>query len=160
MRHSTIYLSIVWSYSRVFQNLGNKPSHEKFLISLSNLLIHCIVLYCIVLYWWGGHCCPMHCDLSKIYWAPPNLDNRMWICRLNFAQRPIFEAWGSLTSLKSQTRESQLKVPPGGLVLRIFMSWKTPLTSAEFEPTDLGSRGEQVIPRPPRPTSPGGSAWN
>ena len=28
---------------------------------------------------------------------------RMWICRLNFAQRPIFLAWGSLTSLISQT---------------------------------------------------------
>ena len=27
-------------------------------------------------------------------------------------------------SLKSQTRDPQLKVPPGGLVLRIFTSWK------------------------------------
>ena len=27
---------------------------------------------------------------------------------------------GSLTSLKSQTRDPQLKVTPGGLVLRIF----------------------------------------
>ena len=27
----------------------------------------------IVLYWWGGHCCPMHCDIFKIYCAPSNL---------------------------------------------------------------------------------------
>jgi hypothetical protein len=46
--------------------------------------------FCIVLYWRGGHCCPMHCDLFKIYCAPPNLGIRTWICRLNFAQRPIF----------------------------------------------------------------------
>ena len=38
-----------------------------------------------------------------------------------------------LMSLKSQTRDPQLKVPPRGLVL------KNPLTSAEFEPANLGS---------------------
>ena len=32
----------------------------------------------------------------------------------------FFQAWGSLTSLKSQTRDHQLKVPPGGFVLMIF----------------------------------------
>ena len=48
-------------------------------------------MYCIiVLFWWGGHCCPMHCDLFKIDCAPPNLGIKTWICRLNFAQRPIF----------------------------------------------------------------------
>ena len=36
----------------------------------------------------------------------------------------FFEAWGSLTSLKSQTWDPHLKVPPRGLVLRIFTSWK------------------------------------
>ena len=91
----------------------------------------------------GGHCCPMHCDLFKIHCAPPNLGiTRTWICRLNFAQRPIFQAWGSLKSLKSQTRDLQLKVPPGGFVLRIFTSWKNPSTSAGFEPANLGYRGE------------------
>ena len=51
---------------------------------------------CIVLYWWGSNCCPIHCDLFKIYCAPPNLGiTRTWICReygtwINFAQRPIF----------------------------------------------------------------------
>ena len=64
----------------------------------------------------------------------------------------LFQAWGSLMSLKSQTRDPQLKVPPGGLVLRIFRSWKNPLTSAGFEPANLGSRGDHVTPRPPRPT--------
>ena len=37
-------------------------------------------MYCNALYWWGGHRCPMHCDLFKIYCALP------WLCRLNFAQ--------------------------------------------------------------------------
>jgi hypothetical protein len=40
-----------------------------------------------VLYYisWGGHCCLMHCDLFKIYCAPPNVGiTRTWICRLNF----------------------------------------------------------------------------
>ena len=64
----------------------------------------------------------------------------------------FFQAWGSLTSLKTQTRDPQLKVPPGGLVLRIFTSWKNPSTSAGFEPANIGSRGEYVTPRPPRPT--------
>ena len=96
-----------------------------------------------------GHCCPMHCNLFKFYCAPPNLGiTRTWIFRLNFAQRPIFQAWGSLTSLKSQTRDPQLEVPPGGLVLRIFISWKNPSTSAGFEPANFGSRGEHVTPRP------------
>ena len=103
-----------------------------------------IVLYCTVLYWWDSHCCLMHCDLFKIFCAPPNLGiTTTWICRLNFAQRPIFQAWGSWTSLKSQTRDSQLKVPPGGLVLRIFTSWKNPSNSARFEPANLVSRGDQ-----------------
>ena len=65
----------------------------------------------------------------------------------------FFQAWGSLTSLKSQTRDPQLKVPPRGLVLRIFTSWKNPSTSAGFEPANLGSQGEHVTPRLPRPTS-------
>ena len=110
-----------------------------------------IAWYCIVLI--GCHWCPMHCDLFKIYCALPNLGiTRTWICRLNLAQMHIFQAWGSLTSLNSQTRDPQLNVPPGGLVLRICTSWKIPPPSAGFEPANLGSRGDHVTPRPPRPT--------
>ena len=54
----------------------------------------------------------------------------------------FFQTSGSLTSLKSQTRDPQFKVPPGGLVLRTFTSWKNPSTSAGFEPANLGSCGE------------------
>ena len=75
----------------------------------------------------------------KIDCAHPNLCIGTWICRLNFAQRPIFQAGGSLTSLKSQTRDPQLKVPPGGLVLKVFTFRKNPSTSARFEPTNFGS---------------------
>ena len=89
----------------------------------------------------------------QIYCAAPNLGiTRTWIYRLNFLRGLIFQAWGCLTSLKSQTRNPQLKVPPGGLVLRIVTSWKNTSTSAGFEPANLGSRSEHVTPRPPRPT--------
>ena len=68
------------------------------------------------MFWWGGHFCPMHCDPFKIYCAPPNLGiTRRWIRRLNFAQRPFFQAWGSLTSLKSQTRDPSFKSLPEDL---------------------------------------------
>ena len=63
-------------------------------VALYCIVLCCIVLYCIVLFfWWGGHCYPMHCDLFKIYCAPPNLGIRTWIWRLNFAQRPIFSGF-------------------------------------------------------------------
>ena len=39
--------------------------------------------FVLYLFWWGGHCCPMHCDLLRSI-------TRSWICWLNFAQRPIF----------------------------------------------------------------------
>ena len=56
-------------------------------------------------------------------------------------------------SLKSsQNQDPQLKVPPGGLVLRMFTSLKNPSTSAGFEVANLGSQGEHVAPKPPRPT--------
>ena len=50
-----------------------------------------------------------------------------------------------------QTRDPQLKVSPGMLVVRIFTSWKNPSILAGFEPANLGSRGEHVSPSPPRP---------
>ena len=53
------------------------------------IVLCCIVLCCIVLYWWSGHCCPMHCDLFEIYCASPNLGIRTWICWVNLSQRPI-----------------------------------------------------------------------
>ena len=57
----------------------------------------------------------------QIYCAPQNLGiTRTWICRLNFAQRPFFQAWGSSTSLKSQTWDPQLQVSPVGLVLTVY----------------------------------------
>ena len=60
--------------------------------------------------------------------------------------------WAYLTSLKSQTWDVQLKIPTGGLVLRIFTFWKNPSTSAGFECAYVGSWAEHVTPIPPRPT--------
>ena len=100
--------------------------------------------YCIVLYWWCGHCCDLFTSIVL-----PRI-TRTWICWLYFAQRPVFFSWGSLTSLKFQNQDSQLKVPPGGPVLSIFTSWKNASTTAGFEPENPGSRGEHVTSRPPR----------
>ena len=61
----------------------NTYSKEQEIVQLPRLVLYCID--------GGGHCCPMHCDLFEIYCAPSNLGiTRTWICRLNFAQRPIF----------------------------------------------------------------------
>ena len=106
----------------------------------------------IVLFLWGGHCCPMHCDLFKIYCGYPNLGIRTWICRLNFAERPIFSGFRFFNEPEISDLGPQVKVPAGGLLLRIFTSWKNPSTSIGFEPANLGSRDEHVTPRPPRPT--------
>ena len=51
----------------------------------------------------------------KIYCAPPNLGIRTWICQLNLLRGPFFQAWGSLMSLKSQTRDPSLKSLPEDL---------------------------------------------
>ena len=108
---------------------------------------NCIILYCIVLK--GCSMLPNALRPFQIYCAPPNLGIRTWICRLNYAQRPIFSGLRLFTSLKSQTRDPQIKVPPG----EIFTSWKNPSTSGGFEPANLGFRGEHATPRPPRPTN-------
>ena len=103
----------------------------------------------IVLFWWGGHCCPMQCDLLKIYCAPPNLGiARTWICWLNFAQRPIFSGLRFFNEPEISDSGPLALVPPGGLVLRIFTSWKNPSTSAGLEPANLGSQGEHITLRP------------
>ena len=47
-----------------------------------------LVLYCIVLKGWS--LLPNALQPFQIYWAPPNLDIRTWICRLHFDRKPIF----------------------------------------------------------------------
>ena len=109
--------------------------------------------YCIVLKEWL--LLPNALRPFQIYCAPPNLRiTRTWICRLKFVQRYFFQTWGSLMSLKSQTRETQLKVPPEGLVLRIFTSWKIHRPQPGLNPRTLDleasnlpqeHRGRQVL---------------
>ena len=42
--------------------------------------------------------------------------------------------------------------PPKEGVLRIFFSpFKNPTASAGFEPANLGTKGQQATPRPPKP---------
>ena len=49
--------------------------------------IYNVIFYCIVLYWRGGHCCPMLCDLFK------NLGiTRTWIHQIKFCLEAYF--WG------------------------------------------------------------------
>ena len=55
--------------------------------SCAIFLCHCLYFTVVLI----------HCDLFKIYCAPQNLGiTRTWICRLNFAQRPIFFRLGVL----------------------------------------------------------------
>ena len=104
------------------------------------------LLYYLVLMGWSllPQCTA---TFSDILW-PPNVAIRTWICRLKFAQRPIFSGL-RFWNLRLET--PGIKVPPGGLLLRIFTSWKNPSTSARFEPMYLGSQGEHITPRPLRP---------
>ena len=93
----------------------------------------------IVLYSRSGLCCPMHCDLFKIFCAPPNLGiARTWICRLNFAQRPIFS--GLMFFNEPEISDSG---PPA----LDFYVLRNPSTSAGFETANLGFRSEHVTPR-------------
>ena len=90
-------------------------------------------MYCID---WVVSAAQCTATLFKIYCALPNLGTsitKTWIYRLNFAQRPIFQVWGSLTSLKSQTRDLQLNVPLGGLLLLKKMHRPQP----DFSPQTL-----------------------
>ena len=89
----------------------------------------------------------MHSDLFKIKYAPQSLGIRTWICRLNFAQRPIFSSLRFFN--EPEISDSR---PPRGLMLRIFRSWRSPSTSAGFEPVNLGSQGKHITLRPPRLT--------
>ena len=78
---------------------------------------------CIVLM--GRSLLPNPLRPFQIYCAPPNLGiTRTRICRLNFAQRPIFLGLRFLNEPEISDSDPQLKVPPGGLVLRIYTSWK------------------------------------
>ena len=89
-------------------------------------------------------------DKSITSWA--NYIGTKVLLGREYADYILFRGLFSLTSLKTQTRASRLKVASGGLVLRIFKSWKNPSTSVGFESSNLRSRGEHVTPRTPRPT--------
>ena len=73
-----------------------------------------ILLYCIVLMGWS-----LLPNALRPFWDLLCFVNlgitRTWICRLNFAQRPIFS--GLRFFNKPEISDPQLKVPPGGLVL-------------------------------------------
>ena len=57
---------------------------------------------------------------------------------IKFCSEDYFvQDWGSLTSLKSQTRDLRLKVPPGGLVLRFLRPGKNPSITTVFESQSL-----------------------
>ena len=75
----------------------------------------------------------------QIYCHLPNLGiTRTWICRLNFTQRLIFfQAWGSFTSLKSQTRDPSLKSLPENLCLEFLRPEKVHRPQQDLNPRTL-----------------------
>ena len=83
----TWHLSYNWGNPRNLGQLGDRLM--KTVWQSSPRMDPLPLLYCIVLMGWS--LVPNASDLVKIYCAPPNLGiARTWICRLNFAQRPIF----------------------------------------------------------------------
>ena len=112
---------------------------------------YCMYSYVFVLMRWS--LLPNALPPFQIYCAPPNLAiTRTWRCRLNFAQMPIFSDWGSLTSLKYQTRDPQLQVTLGGLLFGTFSPEKSS-TLTRFEPAKLGPWASNVNSRTSKPTS-------
>ena len=96
----------------------------------------------------------MHCDLFSLYLlCSPRfkyyLDVNMPI---KFCSEAYFFRLEVLYEPEISDSGPQLKVPPGGLILRILRPEKNPSTSAGFEHANPGSRGEHVIPRPLKPT--------
>ena len=64
----------------------------------------------------------------------------MWIGQKSFTESLIFRAWSSLTSLRYQTRDIRLKVPPGGLEDMCSghnMRWRLSMTSLHRVTEDL-----------------------
>ena len=84
----------------------------------------CIILYCIVVYCIEGVviAAQFTATFSDLLCSPEfryqDVNMPIKVC----LEAYFFQASGSLTSLKSQTRDLPIKVPPGGLVLRIFTS--------------------------------------
>ena len=109
------------------------------LIFMITTLTYFSFSHCIVLMGWS-----LLPNELRPFWdllCSPNLDTRTRICRLNFAQGPMFSGLRFSMNLKSETRDPQLKVPPGGLVLGIFPSWKSPSTSIEASTLPRDRRG-------------------
>ena len=71
---------------------------------------------------------------------------------IKFCSEAFFQAWSSLTSLKSDTRDPSLKSLLEDLCSGFLRPEKYLSTLAGFELANLGSRGEHITPRPPRPT--------
>ena len=106
-------------------------------------------LYCIVLMGWS-----LLPNAPRPFWdllCSPNLGIAMtWICRLNFcSETSFFQAWGSWNV---RLGIPSLKSLPEDLCSGFLRPEKNLSTSAEFQPENLGSRGENVAPRSPRPT--------
>ena len=134
--------------SSLISKLTYRLIYKELYNSLVSVYTRFFFLKCIVLYWRGGHCCPMHCDLFNIFCAPLNLGiTRTWICRLILLRGLFFRLEIIRLGIPS------LNSLPEDLCSGYLRPEKNPSTSAGFEPANLGSRGQHVTPRPPRPTS-------
>ena len=121
--------------------------------------ITCISI-CIVFVLMGWSLLPNALRRFQIYCAAPNLGiTRTWIRQLNFALMLIFSGLRFFNEPEISDLGLQLKVPPGGLVLGIFTTWKNLSTSAglnlrtlDFEasmlPRDHRGRLPSSLPSP------------
>ena len=90
VRHSSSHIAY-WSTHFLIHTVKSHDLNTNGKVEILKIITqwYCIVLYYSLLYWMGGHCHPMHWDLSDLL-CSPNLGIRTWLCRLDFAQRPIF----------------------------------------------------------------------
>ena len=107
----------------------------------------------IFVFWWGGrYLLPSALCLLQIYCGPQNLGIRTWICRLYFAQMHIVSGLRFFNEPEISNSGPPALRSSRRTCAQDFYVLKNPSTSARSEPANLGSRGELVTPRPPRPT--------
>jgi hypothetical protein len=74
-----------------------------------------------------------------------------WAMNFAYNARLPRSIQGSFTCRKSTTWDRRLYFPSEGTHAEDFFALKNPTASAEFEPANLGTKGQRATSRPPKP---------
>ena len=88
----------------------------------------------------------------KIYCAPPNLDIRTWICRFNFAQRPVFSGLRFFNEPEISDLGTSDFSPSWMTCAQDFYVLKKSIDLSRVWTREPWI-SKHVTPRPPRPTT-------